>query len=104
MTPNKIFLAALLLAAPLAFYAQFPAGAPGASGRGGRGGGGISTAPPPMADFNDHAGFVQIFDGTTLNGWDGDTNVWKVANGAIVGNPPADKPVGTTFIIWRGGE
>ena len=57
-----------------------------------------------MADFNDHTGFAQIFDGTTLNGWDGDPNVWKVVNGAIVGYSPADKPVGTTFIIWRGGE
>jgi hypothetical protein len=94
MASNKIFLGALLLAAPLAFYAQVP---------GGRGGG-ISTAPPPMADFNDHTGYAQIFDGTTLNGWDGDPNVWKVVNGAIVGYSPADKPVGTTFIIWRGGE
>jgi hypothetical protein len=57
-----------------------------------------------MADFNDHTAFVQIFDGTTLNGWDGDPNVWKVSNGAIVGYSPADRPVGTTFIIWRGGE
>lgn len=111
MASTRILLTALLLAVPLAFYAQFPAvqsggpgGAPGGSGRGGRGGGGISTAPPPMADFNDHTGFVQIFDGTTLNGWDGDPNVWKVVNGAIVGYSPADKPVGTTFIIWRGGE
>jgi len=107
MASKKILLGALLLAAPLAFYAQFAGqgvGAPGGSGRGGRGGGGISTAPPPMADFNDHTGFAQIFDGTTLNGWDGDPNVWKVANWAIVGYSPADKPVGTTFIIWRGGE
>jgi hypothetical protein len=102
MKSTKLLPAILLLAAPLAFYAQFPA-APGASGRGGRGGG-INTAPPPMADFNDHTGFAQIFDGATLNGWDGDPNVWKVVNGAIVGNSPADKPVGTTFIIWRGGE
>jgi len=104
MTSKKILLGVLLLAAPLAFYAQLPGGAAGGSGRGGRGGGGISTAPPPMADFNDHAGFTQIFDGTTLKGWDGDPNVWKVVNGAIVGYSPADKPVGTTFIIWRGGE
>ena len=110
MTSKKTLLTALLLAAPVVFYAQFPGGqgggpgaAPGASSRGGRGGG-ISTAPPPMAEFSDHTGFVQIFDGTTLNGWDGDPNVWKVVNGAIVGYSPADKPVGTTFIIWRGGE
>jgi hypothetical protein len=106
---GKILAGVLLLAAPLVYYAQGPAGqtggrvAFGGSGRGGRGGG-ISVAPPPMADFNDHTGFVQIFDGATLNGWDGDPNVWKVENGAIVGHSPAEKPVGTTFIIWRGGE
>jgi len=100
---------ALLLAAPLAYYAQGPEGqtggrgAFGGSGLGGRGGG-IYVTAPPMADFNDHRGFVQIFDGSTLNGWDGDPNVWKVENGAIVGYSPAEKPVGTTFIIWRGGE
>jgi hypothetical protein len=100
---GKIMAGALLLAAPLAYYAQSPRGAVGGSGRGGRGGG-ISVTPPPMADFNDHTGFVQIFDGATLNGWEGDPNVWKVENGAIVGRSPAEKPVGTTFIIWRGGE
>ncbi|HVW10164.1 MAG TPA: DUF1080 domain-containing protein [Bryobacteraceae bacterium] len=98
--------AASLLVAPVAFYAQAPGGASGGSGRGGRGGrgGGILVLAPPLADFNDHTGFVQIFDGATLNGWDGDPNVWKVENGAIVGRSPAEKPVGTTFIIWRGGE
>ena len=100
---GKVMAGVLLLAAPLVYYAQGPGGAFGGSGRGGRGGG-ISVTPPPMADFNDHTGFVQIFDGATLNGWDGDPNVWKVENGAIVGHSPAEKPVGTTFIIWRGGE
>ena len=28
---------------------------------------------------------VTIFDGTTLTGWQGDTTVWRVADGAIVG-------------------
>ncbi len=108
MASKKIWLGALFLAAPFAFFGQFPAGAPGGaaggSGRGGRGGGAFAPAPPPMADFNDHTGFTQIFDGVSLKGWDGDPNVWKVVNGAIVGYSPADKPVGTTFIIWRGGE
>jgi hypothetical protein len=38
--------------------------------------------------------FVQIFDGKTLNGWTGDTNIWKVRDGAIVGriSPSANPP------------
>lgn len=67
----------------------------------GRGGG--FRQPDPI-DFNDHAGFTQIFDGTTLKGWDGDPTVWKADRGAIVGTSPAERPVGTTFLIWRDGE
>ena len=33
----------------------------------------------------DSAGFVSIFDGKTLTGWEGDTAVWHVEDGAIVG-------------------
>jgi hypothetical protein len=29
--------------------------------------------------------FVEIFDGKTLNGWDGDPRYWRVENGAMVG-------------------
>jgi len=36
-----------------------------------------AASPSPQA--------VSIFDGKTLNGWEGDGKVWKVAEGAIVG-------------------
>ena len=50
------------------------------------------------------AGFVPIFDGKTLSGWDGDPMFWRVENGAIVGESTADKVVKqNTFLIWRGG-
>ncbi|MBL7877206.1 MAG: DUF1080 domain-containing protein [Cyclobacteriaceae bacterium] len=49
--------------------------------------------------------FVSIFDGKTLNGWEGDPNYWRVENGCIVGEITADKLLkANTFIIWRGGE
>ena len=50
---------------------QPPAGA--ASPLGGRGGG---VYPDTVAD--DNVGFVPIFDGKTLTGWDGDTQFWRV--------------------------
>jgi hypothetical protein len=50
-------------------------------------------------------GFVQIFDGKTLNGWEGDTNYWRVENGCLVGEITPDKTLKTnSFIIWKGGE
>ena len=33
--------------------------------------------------YNDHAGFTQLFDGKTLNGWDGEEGKWNVEDGAI---------------------
>ncbi len=59
---------------------------------------------PEPINFDDHDGWTQIFDGKTLNGWDGDTDVWHVENGAIVGESSPDHPSGTTNIIWRGDE
>jgi hypothetical protein len=67
-------------------------------GRGGR-----FTQPDPI-DFNDHAGWQSLFDGATLNGWDGSPEVWRVENGVIVGESSPEKPAGTTYIIWQGGE
>lgn len=49
--------------------------------------------------------FVPIFDGKTLNGWDGDTRYWRVENGNLVGEITPDKLLtNNTFLIWRGGE
>jgi hypothetical protein len=59
---------------------------------------------PEPIDFDDHAGWTQIFDGKTLKGWDGDTDVWHVEDGALVGESSPEHPSGTTNIIWRGGE
>ena len=59
--------------------------------------------PDPIA-FNDHAGYTQIFDGVSLKGWDGDPSIWHVEDGAIVGKHPKDKPLGNTYIAYRGFE
>ena len=59
---------------------------------------------PEPINFDDHVGWTQIFDGKTLKDWDGDTDVWHVEDGAIVGESSPAHPSGTTNIIWRGGE
>ena len=65
---------------------------------------GTPFAQPEPIDFEDHAGWTQIFDGKTMNGWDGTPDVWHVEDGAIVGQSSDAHPSGTTNIIWRGGE
>jgi hypothetical protein len=60
------------------------------------------TQPEPIT-FDDHDGWTSIFDGS-LKGWDGNLDVWRLENGAIVGESTREKPSGTTYIIWKGGE
>lgn len=52
------------------------------------------------------ADWVSLFDGTTLNGWDGRSDVWKVDAGTITGEV-AHGPSSvsdTTYIFWKGGD
>jgi len=60
--------------------------------------------PPEPRDDSGHAGWTQIFDGQTLAGWDGNPDVWKAQEGAITAESTTARRVGSTFIIWRGGE
>lgn len=105
--PKALLISPLLLSAASFFliYGQQPpaAGAPGTPGPGrGRGGGGFRQPDP--VDFNDHTGWVSMFDGATLNGWDGDKNLWRIVDGAIESESTCEKPTGTIYLIWQGGE
>ena len=42
-----------------------------------------SDRPAPVD--GDEPGFVPIFDGKTLKGWEGDPKYWRVEDGALVG-------------------
>ena len=71
----------------------------GARGRGGGRGSGRGAAVPVP-----ETGFVQLFDGETLDGWEG-TDRWKVEKGTIVAQTTAENPLRqNTFLIWRGGK
>jgi hypothetical protein len=66
----------------------------------GRGRGLNFTEPSPL-DFDDHEGYVSIFDGKSLSGWDGNPKFWRVENGAIVGESTPDRPSGNSYIVYR---
>jgi hypothetical protein len=65
-----------------------------------KGGGRARAQPQPDGT----AGFESIFDGKSLQGWDGDSNFWRAEDGAIVGESTEARPLPqNTFLIWRGG-
>ena len=109
MNTSKIvagFIAAGLLGVALVSAQQTPPpagqpGAPGGPGRGGRGGG--FTQPDPI-DFADTTGWTSMFDGTSLKGWDGNMDLWHVENGTITVESTCEKPTGTVYLIWQGGQ
>ncbi len=55
-------------------------------------------------DFNEHTGWTSLFDGATLKGWDGPTDLWHVENGVIVVRSKSEPPTGSTYLLWTGGE
>lgn len=61
----------------------------------------VESAP---YDFSDHAGWQSLFDGSTLKGWQGPMDVWRVENGSIVSSSSAEKPNGSVYLNWSGGD
>lgn len=49
-------------------------------------------------------GFTNLFDGKTLQGWEGNAEYWRAQDGILIGEIPADKPLkNNTFLVWKGG-
>lgn len=62
----------------------------------------VTFREPDPIDFEDHAGYIQLFDGKSLQNWDGDPSIWRVEEGAIVGESTVEKPSGNSYITYRG--
>jgi hypothetical protein len=61
------------------------------------------TTPASAADAEE--GFVPMFNGKNLAGWEGEPGYWFVENGAITGRTSAEKPLDhPTYLFWRGGQ
>jgi len=62
-------------------------------------------AAPAITPEEEEMGFVSIFDGKTLKGWDGDPRLWSVKDGVIRGETTKENPAhGNTFCVWRDGK
>jgi len=65
-----------------------------------------STAAHPVASAAagarlDQEGFVRLFDGKSLRGWDGDPQYWSIAEGAITGVTDGSLKM-NRFLTWTG--
>lgn len=57
-----------------------------------------------LAQAGEEEGFVELFDGKSLEGWDGDPVYWSVRDGVIVGEvTPETLLKRNSFLIWKGG-
>jgi len=57
------------------------------------------------AEENTEEGFVSIFNGKDLTGWDGKPGWGRVDDGAITSDATPDKPcTKCNYLLWRGGE
>jgi len=58
------------------------------------------SEPAPL-NFQDHEGYVSLFDGVSLKGWDGNPKFWRVADGAIIGESTPENPSGNSYLVHR---
>ncbi len=58
----------------------------------------FNSSPP------DKDGFVSLFNGRDLNGWNYNPRVWFVTNGVIMARAPVDSPTTVHYMAWAGGE
>jgi hypothetical protein len=61
-----------------------------------------SDRPEPLD--GEEPGFTNIFNGRTLDGWEGDPKYWRVEDGEMVGEITPETVIkSNTFIVWQGG-
>lgn len=62
------------------------------------------AAVPSWSAEADAEGFVPLFNGRDLTGWDGDPRLWEVKDGIVTGTCTGpDQLAHNSFLIWRGG-
>ena len=62
-------------------------------------------APPNQLTAQEKKeGYILLFNGKDLTGWDGDPERWSVRDGAIVGSSDGKPFKVNTFLIYKGGS
>jgi putative membrane-bound dehydrogenase-like protein len=57
-----------------------------------------------LVSADDADGFRPLFNGKDLSGWEGDSRLWSVVDGSIIGSTtPETKLAKNSFLIWRDG-
>ncbi len=60
----------------------------------------ISTFAPSAPDAD---GFISLFNGKDLSGWNHNPNIWSVTNGAIMGHLATNASGTVHYLAWAGG-
>ena len=59
------------------------------------------SQPNRLTEVERDEGYVLLFDGDSLDGWEGDPDLWSVRDGAIVGSSDSHPVDANTFLIHR---
>lgn len=66
---------------------------------------GTGNSQQNIGNSSDTTGYTQLFDGSSLAGWRGDTSLWRAENGVLIGEIKPDAALDhNSFIIWDGGQ
>ncbi|WP_068090549.1 3-keto-disaccharide hydrolase [Novosphingobium rosa] len=57
---------------------------------------------PTPYTFDDHPGWQSMFDGKTLQGWEGQIDAWHVEDGAITATDHGNSP--SIYLFWKGKD
>jgi hypothetical protein len=64
-----------------------------------------SGASATPAAAKDESGFQPLFDGKSLDNWEGNQKFWSVKDGTITGQTTKENPTqGNTFLVYKGGD
>jgi 3-keto-disaccharide hydrolase len=61
----------------------------------------LAQAPNKLTPEEKKDGFVLLFNGKDLTGWDGDPRIWSVRDGAITGSTDKSKLEHNSFLIYK---